>query len=394
MYAIVNIAGQQMKVEKDQHIFVHRLSGKEGDKITFDDVLFVENGGKMDIGSPAVAGASVSAKVVEHVKGDKVKVFKKKRRKGYQTLNGHRQYFTKIAIDGISIDGKATKDSKKSEDKPTDAKAKTKKAEPKKTEAKKDTSTAKAKTDDLSKIEGVGKKIAEVLNEAGINSFKDLASTSVDKLNKILEDAGSEYASHVPDTWPKQAKLAAEGKTEELEKLQKELDGGIRHDDLATIEGVGKKIGEKLNDAGIHSYKNLAGTSVKELNKILEDAGSEYASHVPDTWPKQAKLAAEGKTEELEKLQKELDGGIRHDDFSKIEGVGKKTGEKLNDAGIHSYKNLAGTSVKELNKILEEAGSAYASFDPSTWPEQAKLAAEGKFDELEKLQEKLDGGKE
>lgn len=105
MYAIINIAGQQFKVEKDQQIFVHRLPNKEGDELTFNEVLLVGNGDKIDVGAPAVSGASVTAKVIEHVKGDKVIVFKKKRRKGYQKSNGHRQQFTKIAIGGISLGG-------------------------------------------------------------------------------------------------------------------------------------------------------------------------------------------------------------------------------------------------------------------------------------------------
>ena len=103
MYAIVNIAGQQFKVAKDQHLFVHRLQGDEGASIEFDNVLLVEDGGKITVGAPTLKGASVSAKIVSHLKGDKVIVFKKKRRKGYKKKNGHRQYFTKIQISGISL---------------------------------------------------------------------------------------------------------------------------------------------------------------------------------------------------------------------------------------------------------------------------------------------------
>jgi large subunit ribosomal protein L21 len=109
MYAIVDIAGQQFKVAKDQQIFVHRLDRKEGEKVTFDQVLLVDNNGTVNVGAPAVAGASVTAMVMEHVKGDKIIVFKKKRRKGYQKSNGHRQQFTKIAIEGISVGGAAKK---------------------------------------------------------------------------------------------------------------------------------------------------------------------------------------------------------------------------------------------------------------------------------------------
>ena len=88
MYAIVEIAGQQFKVEKDQQIFVHRLEEKEGAKVEFDNVLLIDNNGKVNVGAPAISGAKVTAKVLDHVKGDKVVVFKKKRRKGYRVKNG------------------------------------------------------------------------------------------------------------------------------------------------------------------------------------------------------------------------------------------------------------------------------------------------------------------
>ncbi|MEN8158340.1 MAG: 50S ribosomal protein L21, partial [Bacteroidota bacterium] len=102
MYAIVDIAGQQFKVEKDQKLFVHRLEAEEGKKVSFDQVLLIDTGSKISVGNPVVKGAAVSAKVLAHMKGDKVLVFKKKRRKGYQKLNGHRQYLTQIQIESIS----------------------------------------------------------------------------------------------------------------------------------------------------------------------------------------------------------------------------------------------------------------------------------------------------
>ena len=102
MYAIVEIAGHQYKVEKDQHIFVNRLQEDEGAKVQFDDVLLIDDGGKVTVGAPAIDGAAVKAKVERHLKGDKVIVFKKKRRKGYKVKNGHRQSFTKIKIDSIN----------------------------------------------------------------------------------------------------------------------------------------------------------------------------------------------------------------------------------------------------------------------------------------------------
>jgi large subunit ribosomal protein L21 len=101
MYAIVEIAGQQFKVQKDQKIFVHRLASDAGSKIEFDGVLLVDNDGKITIGAPAIDGAKITAEVIDHVKGDKVIVFKKKRRKGYKKRNGHRQQFTAITITDI-----------------------------------------------------------------------------------------------------------------------------------------------------------------------------------------------------------------------------------------------------------------------------------------------------
>ncbi len=101
MYAIVEIAGQQFKVEKGNKLFVHRLENEEGSEVTFDKVLLLDDNNKVTVGAPVVEKAQVSAKVLRHCKSDKVLVFKKKRRKGYQTLNGHRQYLTEIEIQDI-----------------------------------------------------------------------------------------------------------------------------------------------------------------------------------------------------------------------------------------------------------------------------------------------------
>ena len=109
MYAIVEIAGQQFKVVKDQKLFVHRLADKEGSKVSFDKVFLLDDGQKVSIGAPAITGASVEAKVVSHLKGDKVIVFKKKRRKGYRVKNGHRQALTELVIEKIQASGTKSK---------------------------------------------------------------------------------------------------------------------------------------------------------------------------------------------------------------------------------------------------------------------------------------------
>ena len=209
MYAIVEIAGQQFKVAKDQKVFVHRLATEEGKQVTFDNVLLLDDNGQVTIGAPAINGAAVEAKVLKHLKGDKVIVFKKKRRKGYRVKNGHRQSLTEIVIENIVASG-------------------AKKAEPKK-EAKKEDAKPVAKKasnkgeDDVKKIEGIGPKIASTLNEAGITTYADLAKTDAAKISEIIADV---RGNHVTDTWPKQAQLAADGKWDELKKWQDELDGG------------------------------------------------------------------------------------------------------------------------------------------------------------------------
>ena len=101
MYAIVEIAGQQFKAEAGKKLYVHRLEGNEGDAVSFERVLLTDDNGSVEVGAPTVAGVKVNAKILAHLKGDKVEIFKKKRRKGYKKLNGHRQSLTQIAIESI-----------------------------------------------------------------------------------------------------------------------------------------------------------------------------------------------------------------------------------------------------------------------------------------------------
>ncbi len=103
MYAIVDIAGQQFKVTKDQKVFVHRLEAEEGTNVEFNEVLLADENGNVKVGTPNLNGAKVTAKVLTHLRGDKVLVFKKKRRKSYQKCSGHRQYLTQIQIEQISL---------------------------------------------------------------------------------------------------------------------------------------------------------------------------------------------------------------------------------------------------------------------------------------------------
>jgi large subunit ribosomal protein L21 len=103
MYVIVEIAGQQFKAEKGRKLFVHRLKEDEGSSVSFDRVLLTDDDGRVKVGTPVVEGASVNAKILKHLKDDKVLVFKKRRRKGYQKLNGHRQALTQIQIEEITV---------------------------------------------------------------------------------------------------------------------------------------------------------------------------------------------------------------------------------------------------------------------------------------------------
>ena len=115
MYAIVEIGGKQVKVEKDQKVFLNRLEGKEGSKVTFDNILLLDNSGKVILGTPSIKGAAVEAKILKHLKDDKVIVFKKKRRKGYKVKNGHRQLLTEIMVEKILEKGAKLKSEDKVE---------------------------------------------------------------------------------------------------------------------------------------------------------------------------------------------------------------------------------------------------------------------------------------
>ena len=175
MYAIVEIAGQQFKVVQDQKLFVHRLADKEGDKVSFDKVYLLDDGKKVTFGAPAITGASVEAKVVSHLKGDKVIVFKKKRRKGYRVKNGHRQALTELVIEKIQASEAKAKATPAKAEKTAPAKTE-KKATAKKVAAKpavKKATPKKAESTDYSKL-----TVAQLKEEAkkkgieGISSMK------------------------------------------------------------------------------------------------------------------------------------------------------------------------------------------------------------------------------
>lgn len=190
------------------------------------------------------------------------------------------------------------------------------------------------KSDDLKKIEGVGPKINELLNQAGINSFDDLAKAKKEYLHKIFEEAGPNYKLINPYSWPSQALLARDGKWDDLEEYQDYLIGGvdpahiasgtkdedlnleeaktifgktIKLNDLTLVEGIGPKIASILEDNDIKTWRGLANTKVDVLESILEKNSLQF--HSPNTWPRQAALAASGNWKELLSWQDALDGG-------------------------------------------------------------------------------------
>ncbi|MEN0003783.1 MAG: helix-hairpin-helix domain-containing protein [Bacteroidota bacterium] len=187
--------------------------------------------------------------------------------------------------------------------------------------------------DNLQVIEGIGPKIEGLLKAAGFNTWALLGAAPLDAIQKVLDDAGPRYRIHNPKTWSEQARLAANGEWDELVKYQKFLDAGRDNkgdfenpskieklgmkilgfsnnpEDLKVVEGIGPKIEQLLKAGGINTWAELAAAPVDRLKEILAEAGERYRLAVPDTWPKQAELAAAGKWSELSEYQDFLDGG-------------------------------------------------------------------------------------
>ena len=255
-----------------------------------------------------------------------------------------------------------------------------------------------ARVDDLTIVEGIGPKVAEVLMAAGITTYMKLSATAPETISEILSAAGLVGVAD-PGTWPAQGQMAAEGRFEDLQQWQAELIGGrpVVVDDLTKVEGIGPKVAEVLVAAGITSYTRLSATDPMRIMELLAAEGGALAAMDPSTWPAQGQMAAEGRWEDLQQWQDQLVGGraaptVESEDLTKIEGIGPKVQELLNAAGIQTYGQLAATTLDQLREILAAAGGIMATMAPDTWPAQSQMASEGSWEALKQWQDELNGG--
>ena len=240
MYAVIKTGGKQYRVSAGEKLKIEQIPADIGATITFNEVLAVGAGADLVFGAPLVAGAKVDATVVSHGRGDKVTIFKMRRRKHYQRHGGHRQNYTEVFFSAIfGADGAelakadmpvvvpyvagATLASA-----PAAAVATAKAAPAKKTAKAKVKGKKRDGSDDLELIEGVGPKIAGLLVGAGINTFDALSKASVESVQAVLDAGGSKFNMAKPETWAEQAALAAKGDWAAFDKLTEELVGGVR----------------------------------------------------------------------------------------------------------------------------------------------------------------------
>ncbi len=234
MYAVIKTGGKQYRVSAGQKLKIEQIPADLGATITFNEVLAVGQGADVVFGAPLVSGAKVDATVVSHGRGDKVTIFKMRRRKHYQRHGGHRQNYTEVFFSVIfGADGKelAKADAPAMSAPVALASAGAAVAAAKPAAAKKVAKIrgkARDGSDDLELIEGVGPKIAVLLKAAGIDTFDAMAKAPVDKVQEVLEAGGSKFNLAKPATWAEQAALAASGDWAAFDKLTEELVGGVR----------------------------------------------------------------------------------------------------------------------------------------------------------------------
>jgi large subunit ribosomal protein L21 len=217
MYAVVKTGGKQYKVAAGQKFKVEQIAADVGQEIVLDQILAVGNGADLLIGAPLVPGAAIKATIVAHGRGDKVRIFKMRRRKHYQKRQGHRQNFTELFIAEIA-DGKGGV---------TKATAPAVVAVPK-TAVSAAPKASKAGKDDIEIIEGIGPKIAKVLADNGITTFAALAAAKADDITAMLKASGGRFSLANTASWAEQAALLRDGKMDEFKKLTDELVGGVK----------------------------------------------------------------------------------------------------------------------------------------------------------------------
>ena len=213
MYAVVKTGGKQYKVAAGQKFKVEQIAADVGQEIVLDQILAVGHGAELLIGAPLVPGAAIKATIVAHGRGDKIRIFKMRRRKHYQKRQGHRQNFTELFIAEIA-DGKGGI-----------FKAETAAviAAPKGL-----VSATKNGKDNIEIIEGVGPKIAKVLADNGITTFAALAAANADDMTAMLKASGGRFSLANTASWAEQAALLRDGKMDEFKKLTDELVGGVK----------------------------------------------------------------------------------------------------------------------------------------------------------------------
>ena len=254
MYAIVEIAGQQIKVAKDQKVFVNRLPVEEGKKVSFDNVLLIGDGDNITLGAPAIDGAQVGASVIKHLKGDKVIVFKKKRRKGFRKKNGHRQYLSQILIESIVASGATAKKEETKKVAPKTEAAPAAKAEPKKETAKK----------------------AEAKKTAPAKKEVEVSENLVTRAENRAEEANIEI---------------------NIDKVLNSIGTALKADadDLKLINGIGPIYEEKLNELGIYTFEQISKLKAADRQELSAIDGITREKIEADEWVKQAKAMLKDK---------------------------------------------------------------------------------------------------
>lgn len=247
-------------------------------------------------------------------------------------------------------------------------------------------------------------------NIAPMTSAADSGIDATSSLTGFAAGAGSGFAGNSNDTETDKSPPTKSPPT-------KSIYSGVKDDNFQIIEGIGPKMESILKENGVNNFSSLAEKSPTDLRAILNKYGDKYKIIDPATWAQQAGYAAESEFEGLIDLQKKLDGGkknavgmsdsklekyliktgaiktFKQDDLKAIEGVGPATEKLLHENGIKTWRELANTDASKIKAILTTAGSRFALGDPTTWPKQAEMAADGKFDELKEYQDFLDGGR-